>query len=119
MARLSQHGRSAAAAITAQTGASEGSETDSSLIGLCGAFPALLAAFNDDPRDDNPFWEPYIAACRAISAMQPNTMAGIVAKARAAVEDGHGLCPDGDFPSDGMKWAWDVVQALVRMGEAR
>ncbi len=93
---------------------------DAQLIRLCEALPALKAAFEGDLRDDSPYWPPYIAACEAISAAPaPQTLAGIIAKARAALADGLGEVGPTDFTSHAAEWAWGVAQALARLAPER
>lgn len=100
----------------ADTTTSTAPSADAELIRLCEALPALKAAFEADGRDadDNPAWPPYIAACDAISAATPQTMAGIIAKANAAKADGLGH--EGvAFTSCAEEWAWDVALAVARL----
>lgn len=105
----------------AETTPSTTPNPDADLIRLCDALPALKAAFEADPRDadDNPAWPPYVSACEAISAAAPQTMAGVVAKARAAMVPGVGHSRESDFTSHGEEWAWCVAQAIARLAPER
>ena len=91
---------------------------DADLIAACEQHPALLAAYNADPDE----WEgPKCAAmtrtCELIRDAKPQTMAGVVAKARAAKAEALG--PSGeeqvDFTSEAGAWAWDVLNDLLRL----
>jgi hypothetical protein len=92
---------------------------DAELIQICAEHVANHVAYNSDDSvldaDKNPLWPPYLATHRAIDNAEPQTMAGLVAKAKAAlVEATH---PDGTVaPEDCLGWAWDLADDLIRLG---
>ena len=114
-------GSTAAAGIAAlaPVAAMAAGHPDANLIRLCEEHAANVAAYNthggmggsDDP---DPLWDAYKATRDAIYDTRPTTLAGVIAKARAAkadaaVEDGED-CPDG---TPGQDWAWQLVCDLV------
>jgi hypothetical protein len=94
---------------------------DADLIRLCAQHAANAAAFTASDADDGPLWNAYAASRDAIHDAKPQTLAGMVAKARAAKAEATTL--DGEErPEHGPAetWAWDLVNDLVRLhgGEA-
>ncbi len=93
---------------------------DAALIELCRQHPLNMDAYNTSPAeiedaDDNPFWIAYSETRDGIGDAQPATMAGILAKCRAAKAEAG---PDGDEDPDGTPaadWAWDIVNDLLRL----
>ena len=80
---------------------------DQAIVALCNQHLANRDAFNASPQDagdGNPEWNAYRATDRAISEAKPMTLSGLAAKARAAKVD------------DEEKWAWDLVNDLIRLG---
>jgi hypothetical protein len=91
------------------------------LIRLCGEHIANHAAYNADcsglEPGDNPLWHAYLRTYRAIRDAVPQTLVGIVAKARATKAEATN--PDGTVePEDATDWAWDLVEDLIRLGDA-
>ena len=91
---------------------------DADLIALCEAYPARLATYLADDRDpdDNPFYAAYEAAQDAIGKAEPQTLAGmrakaLVAKLEATMPDGSEM-PNGTVGGD---WAWDLLQDILRL----
>lgn len=99
------------------------SSSDADLIAVCADHPRVTEAFNQchvDSGDDNPFWLAYCRSRDAISDAKPATLAGLLAKAKAAkfearMPDGH-ESPDGGM---GETWAWDIVNDLLRICEEK
>jgi hypothetical protein len=109
-----------APAIPALAGRRPEPHPDAELIRICGEHRARIAAANDfgTGEDDCPLWLAYERSRDAITAAKPQTMAGLIAKARAAkaeatdfdgVEMSHGSGTMGEI------WAWDLVNDLVRL----
>ena len=92
---------------------------DADLIRLCEQHDQNRRASNadlEDADDDNALWLAYLDTKYAIDAAQPQTMAGMIAKARAA--KGEAAAPDGsECPENGpaARWAWDLVNDLLRL----
>lgn len=102
----------AGSATPAQTG------PDAAIVALCAEHAANVAAFGlhggEVEQEHDPFWPPYERTCRAVSAVRPATMDGVLAKARAAkAEAGKDeRCLEGGIAAD---WAWDIVNDLLRL----
>jgi len=95
-----------------------GPNPDAELIRVCEAHPAILAALDEhgSGADDCPLWLAYERSRDAIHAAVPLTLAGMVAKARAAKAEVRN--PDG--PEDpagtpGATWSWDLLNDLLRL----
>lgn len=106
----------AVSGITAARAAS-GASSDASLIALCAEHGANRDAINfaDELPDewDHPLWAAYDRTRDGIGAAQPQTMEGVLAKARAAkAEAGGDNYPEGSPAAD---WAWDIVNDLLRL----
>lgn len=93
---------------------------DAALVALVGHHLLNLAAYNaadtDLEYEADPLWRAYRGTLEAISASKPQTMAGILAKARAAKAEARNQ--DGsESPSNCMAeaWAWDAVNDLLRL----
>jgi hypothetical protein len=95
---------------------------DAELIALCERHRIDRDAVNADAGDmddDDPVWLAYVSTRDFISDARPQTMVGVLAKARAAKASAR--MPDGSESVDGMayEWAWEVVGDLLRLhGEA-
>lgn len=96
-----------------------GAGPDTELIAICNRHPAVIAAFNaceQDSGPDNPEWVAYKASMDAISDAQPQTLAGLQAKALAAKAEA--MNPDGSEHPDGSiaaHWAWDIANDMLRL----
>jgi hypothetical protein len=89
---------------------------DAELIATCERHSALTDAANAEEIEDGPAWLAYSASRDAISEAQPQTLAGMRAKALAAKSDAR--TPDGSENPDGTMaetWAWDLVNDLLRL----
>ena len=91
---------------------------DDELIRLCLEHPTIIAAVNDygSSEDDCSLWQAYERSRNAINSAVPVTMAGMVAKARAAKAEARNL--DGSESPNGCPaetWAWDLVNDLLRL----
>ena len=92
---------------------------DAKLIAICNRHPSLIAAFttsNGDGSDSDPTWAAYAASRDAISDAQPQTLAGMRAKALAAKAEA--VTPDGgeEYRSSvAGAWSWDLVNDLQRL----
>ena len=79
----------------------------------------LIVAFNtgnSDGSDSDPLWIAYATSRDAIHDAQPQTLAGMRAKALVAKTEA--LRPDGTEDPDGTvapHWAWDLVNDLLRL----
>ncbi len=101
---------------------------DADLIALCAQHIVNLRAFNDSPAMDtigydydDPLWDAYEATRDAISDAKPQTFAGLVAVAQAAMAEAG---PDRQDPDDrlfhGMdeQWSWNLLCDLLRLHNA-
>jgi hypothetical protein len=91
---------------------------DADLIRICAEHAGHIAAVNEhgSGEDDCPLWLAYARSRDAIRAAVPMTVAGMVAKARAAKAEA--ACKDGteryeNCPAADM--AWDLVNDLLRL----
>ena len=98
---------------------------DGELIALCERHAIKRDNYNRSggklAYEKDPLWSAYVATCDAIAAARPKTLAGVVAKARAAKAEAVGADGEEDpHATIGMHWAWDLVNDLIRLaGEAR
>jgi hypothetical protein len=99
-------------------------DPDADLAHWCRAYVAACAAYNTDPGDDddNPLWDAIQEAEAEIDARPPQTLAGVVEKARVAIQ----LVkqePEDRTDWEGSpagSWAREVVLDLARLsGEGR
>src|SRR3712207_3460751 len=74
------------APLASVAGSPAAASPDAEMIRLCEAHPAVLVVLADygSGQDDCPIWQAYVCSRDAIHAAKPVTLAGIVAKARAA-----------------------------------
>ena len=99
--------------------ASTPANPDAALIAACDAYRDLMDAVNrgDDGNDDNGLaWRAYEACRDTVTDGEPQTMAGVLAKARAVKVEGR--MRDGSEQLSGTMaegWALDVVNALLRL----
>ena len=101
-----------------------GPSPDADLIALCERHLALIEALHSDDRDCDdsyPHWLAYEASRDAIGEAEPQTLAGmrakaLVAKLEATMPDGSEM-PNGTVGGD---WAWDLLHDILRLsgGEA-
>ncbi|PZP45886.1 MAG: hypothetical protein DI601_08095 [Azospirillum brasilense] len=94
------------------------SNPDASLLRLCAEHAANVEALRLKGcwEDDCPLWDAYVRTFDAISAAEPQTVQGLLAKARAAVTEA--TAQDGSVHPEGtpaMDWAWDVTLDLLRL----
>jgi hypothetical protein len=78
-------------------------------------FRAYNASYEGDPADNDRLGLEYGRTVNAISEAKPQSLAGVLAKARAAKAQAQH--PNGrEDPSAGMgqDWAWDIVNDLLR-----
>ena len=79
---------------------------DADLIATCAAYPGLQDDFeNSHGEEDDPAREAWSAANKQMSGAAPETMAGLIELARAAVRT----------ESDLEDWAQNIVRSLVRL----
>ena len=91
---------------------------DAELIRICEAHLEIIRAAERDStiEDDCPLWQAYERSRDAIHAAVPLTLAGVMAKARAAKAEA--LNPNGSENPEGTPaetWAWDLVNDLLRL----
>ena len=94
------------------------STPDAELIRLCAEHPAHIHAVNHGPEDEEggPIWDAYEHSAETIHNAKPLTMAGLIAKAKAARAEA--LKQDGsESPENTLaaNWAWDLVNDLLRL----
>ena len=100
-------------------GRSAPKDADAELIRICAEHPAQINAVNHgaDEGDDGPSWRAYERSLDAIHSAVPISLAGMMAKARAAKAEA--LTLNGrEHPenSPAAYWAWDLVNDLLRLG---
>ncbi len=107
-----------AAAIPAATMAAP--SPDAALIALCERHMANHRAYNastfEGEFEDDPLWLAYETTREAVAGAHPQTLAGMAAKARAAVLEAS--WPDGSIRPEGTQgaaWAWNLVNDLLRL----
>ena len=126
LSRCSQPGTarpSAHVPVSAPT-SDEAPNPDADLIRICAEHIANVTTYNAEgghlESADDPLWHAYERTLEAIGDAKPATIAGIIAKAKAAkyeAQEPHGEEPDH---CDAGAWAWDIVNDLVRLnGTAR
>lgn len=96
--------------------------SDADLIRICAEHIANREAYNADSSGlepkDNPLWQAYMRTFEVISDAEPQTLAGLAAKARATKEEV--TLPDGtEVPEDEAIWAFDLVKDLIRLDDER
>lgn len=99
---------------------------DADLLRACAQHERNLAAYrtaeSQGIADDDayePLWEAYSETRDAISAAKPQTLEGMLAKARIAKIEA--LCPNGEEMFENCPasdWAWHLLHDLMRMAEA-
>jgi hypothetical protein len=96
--------------------------SDAEVIRVCAEHIVNVAAYNSGDIaaefENDPLWLAYRRTCDAICEAKPQTMAAVLAKARAAKADAAQM--DGsEAPADGpaARWAWDLVNDLIRLDE--
>lgn len=98
--------------------ASHTSSPDADLIRLCAEHPGYMTAVKENPdeEEDGPAWQAYERNRDAISAASPKTLAGMIAKARAAkLEATFWDTSENVHGTMGEPWAWDLVNSLLRL----
>lgn len=91
---------------------------DDDLIRFCAEHVRYMAAVKaaPDEEEDGPAWQAYERNRDAISAAQPQTLAGMIAKARAAkLEAGFWDTSENIHGTMAEPWAWDLVNSLLRL----
>lgn len=96
-------------------------DPDAKLIRMCDAHASKIVAVNDgDKRDDHPDWKAYEQSCDFIAGNKAITLAGVLAKARAAeAEAVLSVIADGEINWDNRAAAWSVLvtQDLLALGK--
>ena len=93
---------------------------DARLIALCAEHTVNVENYNRDggrlePEDD-PLWEAYERTGDAITAAKPATLAGMVAKAKAAIAEAADLDDEQICcPGNEVRWAWQLIHDLLRL----
>jgi hypothetical protein len=95
---------------------------DARLIALCAQHIRNYDAVKCGPDDDDPsvaqLWAAYNGTHKEICEAKPQTIAGVLAKARAALVEAR--VPDGRFVfggSSGERWACDLTLDIVRLAD--
>ena len=101
--------------------ASAETNPDADLIRTCAEHIANRDAYNaragEVLTEQDPRWHAYARTLDAISDARPQTLAGLVAKAKATKAEA--TRPDGAVePEDAADWAWDLVEDLIRLRES-
>lgn len=93
---------------------------DAQLVAVCTEHVATRDAYNNDPnaldREDDPLQLAYDRTRDAISEARPQTLEGVLAKARVAKVEARN--PDGSEEAEGSvaaRWAWDTMNDLLRL----
>ncbi|MFC0409502.1 hypothetical protein [Roseomonas elaeocarpi] len=97
---------------------------DAELLRLCAEHQVAQAAYERDggrlEPEECPLAIAYLGSVRAIGGAEAHTLAGMLAKARAAKREA--LMPDGSEQPHSCvaaDWAWDLLNDLLRLaGEA-
>jgi hypothetical protein len=93
---------------------------DAELIRICSEHIKNMDAYNNDESDNeahkNALWDAYESTRDAIDDAKPQTVAGMLAKARAAKAEA--VQPDGsedptNCPAE--NWSWDLLNDLFRL----
>ena len=90
---------------------------DAALVALCHEHVHLTALYNDNDDATSSLVEAeYEASVNAIRSAVPTTVAGVVAKAKAAKAEANSI-GFGENPDDGWApdWAWDCIGDLIRV----
>ena len=98
-----------------------GSHPDADLIRICAEHAVNLETYNRDGgeggiENPDPLWDAYAATRDAITAAQPQTLDGMLAKARAAKAEAGAARSDGTEDPEGgpaAQWAWNLVNDLL------
>jgi hypothetical protein len=115
----------AAAPVAALPPPTPAPDADAELIRLCDQHIANVRAYNRDGGtgdgiggDDDPLWQACEQTEAAIDVLPPQTIAGVVAKAKVARAEAREGSPEGGQLWDGgaaVPWARDVVNDLLRL----
>ena len=94
--------------------------SDAELIRICAEHIDNHAAFNaragEVPLEEDPRWHAYLRSLHAICDSEPKKLAGIIAKARAALVEA--IDPEGnEVPDDEVPMIWSIVKDIIRLGE--
>ena len=94
--------------------------SDAELIRICAEHIVNHREFNaragEVPIDEDPRWAAYERTLDAICDSEPKTLAGIVAKARAAQVEA--TDPEGyEVPESEVPMIWSIVKDLIRLGD--
>ncbi len=107
--------------LTVGTGPAPAENPDAKLIAACAAYPAAVDAVNYGKalEEDGPEWRESDRLTEVINNWVPDTLAGMVAKARAIKKEAcqrPEICPYEDFDSSNAgKWAMDVIDGLLAL----
>ncbi|MFT8245220.1 hypothetical protein [Roseomonas sp. BN140053] len=95
-------------------------DADAELVALCAQHITNMDNYNRDggilEYEVDPLWQAYERTRDAIHAAVPQTLAGMLAKARAAKAEARGLRGDENPDNTPAEyWAWDLVNDLLRL----
>jgi hypothetical protein len=96
----------------------DASPPDDDLIRCCADHAKCMAAVREAPdeEEDGPAWRAYEKNRDAISAARPQTLIGMIAKARAAkLEAGFWDTTENIHGTMAEPWAWGLVNSLLRL----
>jgi len=96
------------------------SNPDAELIAACKQHSLNIRAYNRSPEDDTdppgPLWSAYETTRDLISEAVPQTLAGVIAKAKAAAHEARGLHGEEAWGgSMGERWSQDIAKDLLRI----
>ncbi len=93
----------------------DASSPDAELIRVCAQHCINMDAFNNGEEGfDGPLWAAYRHTRDFITASKPQTLAGVLAKARAARHEAH-YDEDDWGGTMGEAWAPEIINALLRV----
>ena len=107
-------------AVTAIPRAATAPNPDAELIRVCEEHLFNLITYNRTPNKSDdyencPLWAAYCRTYDFICAAEPQTMQGILAKARIARLEGISDCDPDSFGFTCHAWAWDLLFDLLRV----
>ena len=109
------------AALAAGPTRAASAHPDAALIAACVENGVRRQAYNVAPDDGEQLWDAYIETHDFIAAAEPQTFAGVIAKARAAKDEsvGPGGREEVETGCTASAWAWDVLNDLLRLAGER
>ncbi len=104
--------------VNATAPAEANTHPDAELIAACAIYPARLAAFNNSDEWDGPDQAALDEVTAIIESARPSTLAGMVAKAKAARAEAAGGGGWEGSRNDADAWARHLVDCLIGLADA-